>query len=127
MPLGSNNIKAVYNNDPGFGVSSASLTETVNPGIPTTTSLIASSTTILAGQVIALSATITATSGSPTGTVTFMDGATLIGTVPLDPATHQAIAFTLSLPFGSDDIMAIYNGDGQFAPSSASLIEAVNA
>ncbi|HEY1921342.1 MAG TPA: Ig-like domain repeat protein, partial [Tepidisphaeraceae bacterium] len=132
LPTGSNKITATYNGAAGngaggFSASSASLTETVNQGIPTTTTVIASSATIQIGQAVAITATVTAASGSPTGTVTFMDGSTLIGTVNLNPTTHQAVAFTLSLPAGLDNLIAIYNGDGQFSPSSSSVSESVES
>jgi hypothetical protein len=77
--------------------------------------------------VVALIATVTAASGSPTGSVTFMDGSTLIGTVTLNSTTHQAIAFTASLPVGSNNITATYNGASGFATSSALLDETVSA
>jgi hypothetical protein len=59
------------------------------------------------------------------GIVTFMDNSALIGTVAVNSGTHQAIAFTLSLPVGSNDIMATYDGAG-FATSSTSLTETVS-
>jgi hypothetical protein len=130
LPIGSNNLTATYNGASGFATSSsAPLTETVNgvSAVMTTTSLAASSNPITAGQVVALIATVTAGSGSPTGTVTFMDGSTLIGTVTVNSTTHQAVAFTLSLPIGSNKITATYNGASGFATSSASLTETVNS
>ncbi|MGD0460929.1 MAG: Ig-like domain repeat protein [Tepidisphaeraceae bacterium] len=128
LPVGSNNITAIYNGTGGLAASSASLSETVNPAAAaTTTTLTASSNPITTGQVVAFIATVTSNGGSPTGTVTFMDGSTLIGTAALNSTTHQAIGFTISLPEGSNDITAIYNGADGFTTSSASLSETVNA
>jgi uncharacterized repeat protein (TIGR03803 family) len=128
LPLGMNNITATYNGATGFATSSASLTETVNPaGILTTTTLAASSNPITAGQVVGFVAKVTSAGGTPTGTVTFTDGSTLIGTVAINTTTHQAVAFTDSLPVGANNITATYNAAGGFATSSASLIETVNA
>ncbi len=126
LPTGSNSITAAYNGSGEFATSSASLNETVNPDPPTTTTLATSSGAILAGQVVAFTATVTAATGSPTGTVTFMDDSTLIGTVALNSSTHQAVAFTLSLPIGFNDITAAYNGAVGFASSSTAIIETVN-
>ncbi len=92
----------------------------------TTTTLAASSNPITVGQLIALTATVTSGSGSPTGTVTFMDGSTLIGSVAIGSG-QKAVGFTASLPVGSDDITASYNGASGFATSSDSLTETVNA
>ncbi len=127
LPAGFDYITARYNGASGFATSSNSLIETVNAAAATTTTLTASSSTINAGQLVAFVATVTSGSGSPTGTVTFMDDSTLIGSVAINSATHQAIAYTPSLPAGSDDITASYNGDGGFATSSNSLTETVNA
>jgi hypothetical protein len=127
LPVGFNDITATFSSSAGFSASSTSLVQIINPGTPTTTSLIASSNPVTAGQVIAFTATVTSASGSPTGTVTFMDGAIPIGTAAINPDTHQAIAFALSLPAGSNIITAAYNGGPGFAASSAALAEAVNA
>ncbi len=127
LPQGFNSITATYSGAGGFTGSSNSLTETVNPPVATATSIATSSNPIITGQVVALTATVTAAAGSPAGTVTFMDDSTLIGTVAINSTTHQAVAFTLSLPAGSNDITAIYNAAGGFASSTASLTETVNA
>jgi hypothetical protein len=110
-------------------VSGTGISGEINVSLPaagTTMSLIASSNPISAGQVVAFVATVTAGSGSPTGTVTFMDGSTLIGTVAINSTTHQAIAFTGSLPVGSNSIKATYNGASGFTTSSAFLTETVS-
>jgi len=124
LPVGSNEIRAIYNGVSGFSASSASLTETVNA--TTTTTLVSTTNPIIIGQIVTLIATVTSSSGSPTGTVTFMDGSTLIGTALLDSSTGQAVGYTISLPAGLNDITATYNGASGFAASSASLSETVN-
>jgi hypothetical protein len=89
--------------------------------------LAASSNPITVNQVVAFVATVTSNGGSPIGTVTFMDGSTLIGTVTLNSTTHQAIAYIDSLPAGANNITAIYNGASGFATSSAFLTETVTS
>jgi len=128
LPSGSDSIVATYEGTTDYAASASSAkTVTITPAIATTTTtLAASSNPITVGQVVAFIATVTAGSGSPTGTVTFMDGSTLIGTVTLNSTTHQAVAFTLSLPVGPNNITATYNGTSGFATSSASVNETVN-
>src|SRR5690348_3732998 len=63
---------------PAFGAASAS----ADP-VPSTTSLSASSASPLFGSAVTLQAQVTGT-GVATGTVTFLDGTTTIGTAPLD-------------------------------------------
>ena len=86
----------------------------------------ASSSTI--GQMVTFTATVTPGSGStgtPTGTVTFEEGTTVLGTASLsaDGTANFAIS---TLALGSDTITAVYSGDTTFAASSGNTSEAVN-
>jgi hypothetical protein len=72
----------------------------------------------------------TSGSGAPTGTVTFKDGGTTIGTGTLGGVggVQQATFTTSALTPGSHTITAVYNGDPTFTGStSAPLIEQVGA
>jgi Bacterial Ig-like domain (group 3) len=62
------------------------------------------------GQSVTFVATVSAASTTPTGTVTFFDGATSLGTVSLN-AAGQASLTTTSLPVGTQSITATYNGN----------------
>jgi hypothetical protein len=82
------------------------------------------------GQPITFTATIAPFSfwgaGFPTGTVTFASGSTTLGSATLD-ATGRA-TFTYSgttLPAGADTIMANYAGNGNFNPSTATIVQPV--
>ena len=89
----------------------------------TTTSLAASANPVVTGQSITLTATVTGT--SPTGTVTFMDGGTSLGTgsVSAGKAT-LAKSFTTT---GSHSLTAVYAGDANNTGStSAALALTVN-
>jgi hypothetical protein len=84
----------------------------------TTTAMVASPTSLNAGQNITLTATITpATSGTPTGTVTFVSGGTTIGTATL--VNGVATYSTTSLGGGSFAIAAVYGGDTNFTGSTS--------
>jgi len=67
---------------------------------------------------------VTSGSGTPTGTVTFKDGATVLATVPL--LGNVAAFTTSSLTPGAHTITASYGGGGGFAPSTAALTQTVN-
>jgi len=58
-------------------------------------------------------------SGTPTGTVTFKDGATTLGVASLN-GIGQATSTTTSLSVGSHNITAIYGGDTNFTGSTSS-------
>jgi hypothetical protein len=91
------------------------------PPKSTATTLGSSANPSAAGQPVTFTATVTPTSaGTPTGTVTFKDGATTLGTVNL---AGFAAAFTIStLATGSHQITAIYNGDANFAASTSPVL-----
>src|SRR5262249_35931624 len=55
-----------------------------NP-VATTTTLAADTTTAVFGQPVTLTATVTSSGGRPTGSVTFLDGTTVLGVVAVDP------------------------------------------
>jgi hypothetical protein len=65
-------------------------------------------------------------SGTPTGSVTFLDGTTILGTVTLRRSKAKLRA--ANLPVGQDPIQAVYQGNPGFAPStSATVIETIRA
>ena len=83
LAIGGHTVTAVYGGDTNFtGSTSPGLTQTVNQGA-TTTSLGSSANPSVFGQSVTFTATVAAASpasGTPTGTVTFKDGATTLGT-----------------------------------------------
>jgi hypothetical protein len=125
LGAGTHTLTAAYGGDIHFSGSTASLTQTVKIG--TTTTLNASPNPSKLGQAVTFTATIAvASSSGPTGTVTFKDGSTTIGTVVVSGA--NTVTFTTStLSSGNNSITAVYSGDSVFAPStSAAVIEVVN-
>jgi hypothetical protein len=62
--------------------------------------------------------------GTPTGTVTFKDGTTTLGTGTLN-GSGQATYSTSSLTIGSHNITAQYSGDGTFSGSTSSILTQV--
>jgi hypothetical protein len=92
----------------------------------TTTAVTASSNTSLIGRPLTFTATVKAPgTGKPTGTVTFKDGSTTLGTVALD-ANGRAIFNTAALGAGGHTITAVYNGSTYFAPSSGSATQTIS-
>ncbi|MCC7175782.1 MAG: Ig-like domain repeat protein [Bryobacterales bacterium] len=126
---GSHTITAVYSGDAGFaGSSSPPLIQVVNPGTkaPTSTSLLSSRNPSNQGAAVTLTATVFAIEGTPTGTVTFRDGAATLGVSAL---TNRRATFTTSaLSPGSHALTAVYNGDGNYEGSfSPVLMQEVTA
>jgi hypothetical protein len=70
-------------------------------------------------SLVLLTATVTPVApgaGVPTGTVTFVEGATVLGTATLD-ASGQAALFLENFPSGSHTVTASYGGDADFQAS----------
>src|SRR5207244_6881017 len=82
------------------------------------------------GQGVTLTATVrpvAPATGTPTGTVTFSDGATTVGTATLG-ATGTASIVVSTLAAGSHSLIAAYEGAGNFlASTSAVVTQVVNA
>ena len=117
LAIGSHPITASYPGDANnFGSSSSTLTQVVKAA--TTTSVISSVSPITYGTSVTFTATVTGS--SPTGTVTFFDGATNIGTGTV--SSGQATLSTSTLTGGSHSITASYGGDGSNAGSTSSAI-----
>jgi hypothetical protein len=98
--------------------SAAALTVT---SIPTSTSLTASSTTVTSGAVLTLNAQVTSGGGTPIGSVTFYDGASVLGTYTLN--TNSTASFsTASLSTGNHSFSAQYAVNGPWAASSSAPV-----
>jgi streptogramin lyase len=82
----------------------------------TTTTLRTSTATAVFGQRVTLLAEVTS-EFVPTGTVTFRDGATVLGTVPVDDAGQAPL--TVSLGVGNHALTASFAGTGGFANSTS--------
>ncbi|MBN8886712.1 MAG: Ig-like domain repeat protein [Rudaea sp.] len=127
LSAGSHAITASYSGSTNFSASSSStLTQVVNHAASTMT-LSSGSNPSTFGQAVTFTATVSGSSGpsTPTGTVTFVDGTTTLGTGALN-SSGQAVFSTSTLHAGSHTISASYPGDANFAASSGTLTQSVN-
>jgi sugar lactone lactonase YvrE len=98
---------------------------------PTTTTLAANNNPVFLSNSVTFTATITPTTGSivPTGSVTFYDGSTAIGTGTLSSsgtgASATARLTTTSLAAGSHAITAGYPGDSNNQASNSAAVNEV--
>jgi hypothetical protein len=130
LPAGAHSITASYGGDQNFlGSTSQALTQTVNQAATITTTVTSSANPSAYGQNVTFTATVSAQppgAGTPTGTVTFLDGSTPIGGATLDN-TGTANITTSTLPAGGHHITASYGGDPNFTTStSPGLTQTVN-
>ena len=128
LPTGSDSITASYGGDSDdAGSTSQPVTVTITSAVvPTNTVLATSATAINTGQSVTFTATVSPQSGSnvPTGTVTFLDGATTLGTGTLN-ASGVATLSTSSLPAGTQSITASYGGDSKDNSSVSNAVSVV--
>src|SRR5262249_44575017 len=88
----------------------------------TTTTLTSTLNPSTLGQPVTFTARVSAGgSGTPTGTVTFMEGTTTLGTGTLD-AAGLATFSTSAMTVGNHAITAVYGGGGSFSPSTSSAL-----
>jgi hypothetical protein len=119
---GTYSITASYQGDAADSPStSTAISETVGL-IPTTTSLGSSTTTGATPQVVLVATVLNSATGvPPTGTVTFMSGATQLGAATLDASGVATL--TPNLTGGVNyNIIANYGGDVDHSPSSSPAI-----
>jgi hypothetical protein len=107
----------------GFTTSpiSTAVYKIVPTAIPTATSLISSANPSVLGQDVTFTATVTAKSGpTPTGTVSFRNGAEIMGVVPL---TNGVANFTTSgLTLFGHNITAVYTGSATNAEKGSPVL-----
>ncbi|MDR3700932.1 MAG: Ig-like domain repeat protein [Candidatus Sulfopaludibacter sp.] len=114
---GTHTITASYNGDTNYLAASPTPLLVVVAQAATTTSL-----TVVTGGPLTAVVTVTAPgAGSPTGTVQFRSGTTLIGTAPL-AAKGSGFSAVLATSNATGSITASYLGDANFAPSSSSAV-----
>ena len=124
LSVGSHAISAVYSGDSSFAAGSGTLTQAIVP-VATTLTLSDSASLTQPGRFV-VSALVTAPAGEPipTGTVTFTNGRTALGTASLD-ATGTA-SITVALGLGADAVTAAYAGASTLAASSGTLTQLVS-
>jgi hypothetical protein len=75
---------------------------------------------VVLGQAVTFVATVTGSGANPTGTVTFYDGGTVLGTAPLDGSGTAELTTTELTPNGNS-ISASYSGDTNFLGASSGV------
>jgi Big-like domain-containing protein len=122
---GSHNISAIYASDTQFAASSGNLVQVVQHG--TLTSVTASVNPSSFGQTIILDAAITPANGAPgipSGSVTFKEGSTVLGSVPVNAFGHALFSYA-GLSIGNHNIAADFAGTNGWLGSSGQMAQVV--
>jgi Bacterial Ig-like domain (group 3)/Carboxypeptidase regulatory-like domain/Bacterial Ig-like domain len=126
MTPGEHAITAVYSGNVDYEASEDSLAQTITKATTrlTLTSSKNPAPVGSAGTIKATLATVAPGGGQATGTVTFTEGSTTLATVPLSGA---AATYPLkSLPAGTHEIVATYNGATGYESSSGSIGQVIS-
>lgn len=105
-----------------YTTSTASVTLTVNPAMPTLLVSSSNNPSVISDPVT-FTASVSSTAGVPSGTVTFFDGTTQLGLGTLSAGI--ATFTTSSLSAGAHSITAVYSGDANFATLTSSALNQV--
>ncbi|MDP9038675.1 MAG: Ig-like domain repeat protein [Acidobacteriota bacterium] len=121
LATGSHSLTASFTGDSIYGAVTSS-TQTLVVALVTPTVTLTAPGTALVGASVALSASVAGTPGTPTGSVTFKDGTTVLATATL--ASGTASYTTTALTAGAHSITASYSGDTTFSAvtSAASTV-----
>ncbi len=127
VTVGTHMLTAAYHTDSDtFSDSSSDAAEVDVAQASTTTNLAISQPSSVYGDSLTFTATVGVVlpgSGTPTGTVSFMEGTTVLDTETL-AADGTAVFQTTSLAVGTHSIAAVYGGDANFLGSAADSVEA---
>ena len=102
-----------------FAPSTSSVTDQVVNQATTTTTLHLSAAQSLFGQSVTFTATVVGPASTPTGTVSFKDGSTVLGTVPVN-GSGVATFSSSTLTVGTHSLVAAYSGSASYSSSASS-------
>jgi hypothetical protein len=105
-----------------YAAASATVSLTVSKAA-TTTGLSASTGNANLNASVTFTATVNSGGGTPSGSVQFLSGTTVLNTATL--SGHTATWTTTSLPAGTSTITAAYLGDNNFTGSNSSSVSVV--
>lgn len=128
LAVGSHTITAEFAGSGGWG-SSASSSVGHDVTQTTSTTLVSAPVSSIFGNAVTFTATVVSnnvSAGTPTGSVEFYEGATLLGTSPVNGA-GQATYNTSALSIGSHTITANFIGTNGWQDSTDDVVHVVSA
>jgi len=122
--VGAHTFQASYSGSTAYNASTApTVTQSVNQAGTAIGSITAAPNPSVYGQAVTLTASVSAVApgaGTPTGTVTFVEGQSVLGTAPLNGGVARLSVSVLTV--GAHAITASYAGDANFTGSTAAQV-----
>jgi len=106
-----------------YSTATASVTLTVNPATPVMSAVASSLNPSLVSDSVTFTANVTSSASAPTGTITFFDGTTQLGSATLSAGT--ATSTTSTLAAGTHSITTVYSGDANFTSLTSAVLQQV--
>lgn len=131
LPEGTDSIIAMYNGGSGFaGSNSNAVSQTVLPSGTSTVTLTSSASPTSLGEAVTFTAEVLGWAGGTdydagTGTVTFYNRSTVLGTVSSLSWGWEAQLTTTALPQGTDSITAVFSGNSSYTGSTSNVLSQV--
>ena len=120
LSVGTHTITATYAGGGSFqGSTSSALSEVVNRA-GTSTALTSSPSPSVFAQTVTLTATVSATGSVPSGTVTFSDGGTALGSSQTNSSGVATLTVS-TLAVGTHSLTAAYAGGGNWLASTSAV------
>jgi hypothetical protein len=124
LPVGTHQVTAQFLGSVGQDPSGSGPATVTISSVGTTTTVVPNPTTVTQGQAVTLTATVArnaTVTPLPGGTVTFRNGATVLGTAPVLTVGGAQVATvtTTTLPRGTVTVTAEYAGDATFGSSTS--------
>lgn len=123
LSVGTHNLHATFEGDTGW-IDSTSSDFVHDVTASTTTNVAGSPNPSTFGASVTFTATVTSAGGTPTGTVTFKEGATTLGSAAVD-GSGEAQFSTSALTVGGHTITAEFTGTGGYQDSSGTTSQTV--
>jgi hypothetical protein len=122
---GTHKVKATFVADSSYAGSSSTILSQVVNGVPTTSTVSSNLNPSVYGQVVTLTATVTdnTNTGTPSGSVSFKAGSTVLAKVALSGGTASFSTSTFGA--GTKSITVTYNGDSKYATSTSAILSQV--
>ena len=121
LSVGTHSLTATYTGDTNNATSTSAVITEVVQQASTTTALISSQNPSALNQSLTFTANVSGGNLVATGSISFQDGANVIGTDALN-ASGVATFTTSTLALGTHPIIAVYSGDVNHATSKSSTL-----
>jgi len=124
LAVGTHSITAVYSGSTSYNTSTSTAVSQVVNKATTKNTLVSSLNPSIYGQSVTFTATVKPQyTGTPSGTVTFKNGTTTLGSVTLSAGVAKYTTTTLAV--GTHSITAVYSGSTSFNTSTSAALSQV--